>query len=47
MSWTNEIKAWIYLADRLEYKSGQNMEPGHYEWLYITVPQHHLLNRSE
>ena len=31
----------------LEYKSGRNMEPGHYEWFYITVTQHHLLNRSE
>ena len=31
----------------LEYKAGQNMKAGHYEWYYITVTQHHLLNRPE
>ena len=31
----------------LEYKSGQNMKPGYYEWYYITVTEHHMLNRPE
>ena len=31
----------------LEYKSGQNMKPGHYEWFYITVTEHNNLNRPE
>ena len=31
----------------LEYKAGQNMKPGHYEWFYITVTEHNNLNRPE
>ena len=31
----------------LEYKSGQNMRAGHYEFTEITVTEHHLLNRPE
>ena len=31
----------------LEYKPGQNMKPGHYEWFEISVTEHHLLNRPE
>ena len=31
----------------LQFKSGQNMRAGHYEWHEITVTEHHLLNRPE
>ena len=31
----------------LEYKAGQNMKPGHYEWFYITLTEHNNLNRPE
>ena len=31
----------------LEYKAGQNMKLGHYEWFYITLTQHINLNRPE
>ena len=31
----------------LEYKTGQNMEAGNYEFSEITVIEHHLLNRPE
>ena len=31
----------------LQYKAGQNMEAGHYDYQEITVTQHQLLNRPE
>ena len=31
----------------LEYQAGKNMVPGNYEWYYISVTEHHLLNRPE
>ena len=31
----------------LEYKAGQNMKAGEYEGRFITVTEHHLLNRPE
>ena len=31
----------------LEYQTGQNMKAGNYEWYYISVTEHNLLNRPE
>ena len=31
----------------LQFKSGENMQAGRWEWHEITVTQHHLLNRPE
>ena len=31
----------------LEYKVGLNMKSDYYDWYYISVTEHHLLNRPE
>ena len=41
------LKHGIFPRIWLEYKSGQNMKAGFYEYNEITVTQHHLLNRPE
>ena len=41
------VKHGIFPRIRLEYKAGQNMKAGFYEYNEITVTQHHLLNRPE
>ena len=41
------FKHGIFPRIWLEYKTGQNMEAGNYEFSEITVIEHHLLNRPE
>ena len=31
----------------LQYKSGQNLEAGHFDYYDISLTEHHLLNRPE
>ena len=41
------VKHSVFPRVWLEYKAGQNMEPGHYDYYEISVTEHHLLNRPE
>ena len=41
------IKSGIFPRILVQYKSGQNIEAGHFEVHEIKVTEHHLLNRPE
>ena len=41
------VKSGIFPRIWLDYKSGENMMPGHYDHYEISVTEHHLLNRPE
>ena len=41
------IKNGIFPRIMLQYKSGHNLESGHFDYYEITVTEHHLLNRPE
>ena len=41
------VKHSVFPRVWLEYKAGQNMAAGHYDYYEIFVTQHHLLNRPE